>query len=54
VIHRPDVFVAEPSNNAKMRKDMSMDPRRREQKRRVNFEMLDVITMSTSLKRSQK
>jgi hypothetical protein len=41
-IGRPDLFSAEPSNNAKMDKDMKVDPRRREQMRKVVFGSLDV------------
>jgi hypothetical protein len=41
-IVRPDLFFAEPSNSAKMDKNRTVNPRRREQMRRVVFGSLDV------------
>jgi hypothetical protein len=43
-IGRPDLFVAEPSNSAKMQKDRTIHPRRRERMRRFGFRNLDVMS----------
>jgi hypothetical protein len=43
-IIRPDLFFAEPSNSAKMEKNRTVNPRRREQMRRVVFGSLGLRT----------
>jgi hypothetical protein len=50
-IYRTAVFVAEPSNNAKMIKDLSIDPRQKGQMRRVDFRTLDVISQRQEVSR---
>jgi hypothetical protein len=53
-IGRPDLFFAEPSNNAKMEMDLKVHPRRRERMRRVVFENLDVKSQCKEVAKEAK